>query len=507
MIEGFIHNRRARVIFSGSLIAIAALVFFYFISRQGPSYKELIVAFGGLLVAVIVFGRERGIRYGFVLWVLTLTLGYRTVAVTSHLALHPAEILLWLLLVCVFAQRGLISRARLSFPIWLWLLMPFWVLAWWPMISRDMPWDRMLNEFRDFLLLIPLIIVASVVLKHERYWRYLLLAFFVASSAIALMGTVEYWFPEIIRLFPAFIGKTAKPSITAEGFARAQFAFWGGPPATFICVLALPTCIALMMWWRRRLHRAAIVAASLLQILAIYIGGYRSIWLLLLIQILVACVLRLRKQGAIVALLCVVIAVGGYELIPRTNERAMSGIAALQGRPTDSSAAGRKRRALEAIDTTIEAPFGSGWSSAGWVHSDFLQVAVNLGIIAGLIFFGGCAYTLMRLGRRVLPSVRSGEHGDLGLSLLLSFIAVAGILAMEGATVLPQLVLPVWFVWALVEVWLRQPAEVREFNRAAIPHPYQLAAMRLSPGLKTDGRKVMHIPLYRSAARTWPERE
>ena len=486
MIERFIHTRRARVIVAATAIAIGALVFHYYIGRQGPSYKEVIIAFGALIVAVIVFGRELGVRYGFVLWVLTLILGYRTIAVTPELAIHPSEILLWLLLVCILAQRRLVSSARLRFPVWLWLFIPFWVLAWWPTITGGMPWDRMLNEFRNFLLLIPLIIVTAVVLKRERYWRYLLLAFFLASSGIALMGILEYWFPEVISFFPAFISN-AKPTITEEGFMRAQFSFWGGPPATFICVLALPAAIVLAQWWRRWSQRAAIVFGSILQILAVYIGGYRSIWLILVVQVLAACVLRLRKQGAIVAVLCLVISVGGYELIPRTTERAISGISALQGNPTDSSAAGRKNRALNAVESTVDAPFGSGWSSAGWVHSDFLQVAVNLGIIGGLIFFGGCLYTLLRLGRRFLPKLRNGQQGDLGLSLFLSFMAVVGILAMEGVTVLPQLVLPVWFVWALTEVWLRQTADVPDLNEAVAPmHPYPLIPVQVPSGLKTD---------------------
>src|SRR5207253_4881430 len=140
-------------------------------------------------------------------------------------------------------------------------------------------------------------------------------------------------------------------------------------------------------------------AASVLQLLAIYVGGYRSIWLLLLVQILAACLLGLKKQGAIVALLCLVVAVGGYQLVPNASERAMSGIAAIQGHPTDTSATGRQNRALGALSTTVESPFGTGWSAAGWVHSDFLQVAANLGIIAGLIFLGGYFHTLWRLMR------------------------------------------------------------------------------------------------------------
>jgi hypothetical protein len=469
---------RQKLLQSAVFIAVAIFVTIYAQDR-GIAYKEVIVGLSLSIFAVIMFGGERGIRFGFVLWVLTLALGYRTIAVSKDLAIHPSELLLWLLLACICAQRSLLASARLTFPIWLWMLMPFWVLAWWPLISGVMRWDKMLNEFRNFVLFIPLMIVASVVLQWPRYWRYLLLAFFFASSFIACMGILEYWFPEVANLFPSFVGTTAKRTITEEGFVRAQFTFWGSAAATFICVLALPLGIILTRWWPLGWQKMLILFASVMQLLAIYIGGYRSIWLLLLVQALTASLLRLRKQGALIAALCILISVGGYELIPRTTERAISGIAALQGKPTDSSATGRKNRALGALESTIEAPFGTGWSSAGWVHSDFLQVSVNLGVIPGLIFFGGCIFTFVRLGRRVLPMLRSGENADLGISLLVSFIALTGILAMEGITVLPQTVLPVWFVWVLAEVWLRQTALARELSLAFVTPPYPYKRMQV----------------------------
>jgi len=473
-----------------AVFVISGIVLDLYADRRGLSYRELIIASGLLIVGVIVFGKERGVRYGFILWVLTLALGYRTVELTPDLPLHPSEILLWLLLACLCVQSRMASNTHLTFPVWLWLFIPFWVLAWWPMIGGIVHWDQMLNEFRNFALLIPLMIIASVVLKHENYWRYLLLAFFFAGSAIAFIGILEYWFPEVIKVFPAFIS-SVKPSITEEGFARAQFSFWGGPQATFICVLALPAMIPLFKWSSLWSRRALIIAGSVMQIVAIYIGGYRSIWLVLLIQLLIGCVLGLKKRGAMTVLFCLILIVGGYELIalvPKTSERALSGIAALQGHPIDSSATSRQDRALGALTATIEAPFGNGWSSVGWVHSDFLQVAANLGIIGGLIFLAGYLYTLLRLVRRVLPNLKSGEHGELGFSLLLSFIAVGGILAMEGASVLPQLILPVWFVWVLTETWLRKSAEAFEpVISGTVINPFgnDLAPVRFSQGLKT----------------------
>src|SRR5207253_7141069 len=132
------------------------------------------------------FNGERGIRYGFVLWVLTLGLGYRTITWTPGLHIHPSEILLWVLLVSICVHRNLGVTSQLTLPIWILLMMPFWVLAWWPLILGNAAWDEMLNEFRNFFLLIPLTIVATVVLRVRENWRRLFLPLFAASTWIAL---------------------------------------------------------------------------------------------------------------------------------------------------------------------------------------------------------------------------------------------------------------------------------------------------------------------------------
>src|SRR5207253_11079248 len=85
-----------------SLFGVFAILAY---TQLGFSYKDVIVAMGVVILAVIVFGGERGIRYGLVLWVLTLSLGYRTIEVTPNLRIHPAEILWWIILLCFFAPR------------------------------------------------------------------------------------------------------------------------------------------------------------------------------------------------------------------------------------------------------------------------------------------------------------------------------------------------------------------------------------------------------------------
>jgi len=45
--------------------------------------------------------------------------------------------------------------------------------------------------------------------------------------------------------------------------------------------------------------------------------------------------------------------------------------------------------------------------------------------------------------------------------------------------------LPVWLVWVLAEIWLRQTAEVRELA-AARSFAYQFVPVRMPDGLESD---------------------
>src|SRR5882724_4948795 len=93
------------LLFAFACLVLGGVAVAMYLDRQGLSYKELIVGLGALTVAVIVLGGERGIRFGLVLWVLTLALGYRTIEWTPNLRIHPSEILIWLLFICIFTQR------------------------------------------------------------------------------------------------------------------------------------------------------------------------------------------------------------------------------------------------------------------------------------------------------------------------------------------------------------------------------------------------------------------
>jgi len=128
----------------------------------------------------------------------------------------------------------------------------------------------------------------------------------------------------------------------------------------------------------------------------------------------------------------------------------------LQGEFVDSSANRRWEWGVGAWRTALRNPLGLGWGGAGWPHADFLQVAVNLGLLAGLLFLGAYLMTLWHLWQVIRRCTLDGERRALSLAFFLSFAAAGGHLAVQSVVVLPQLALPVWFVWALVAIWMRQ---------------------------------------------------
>jgi len=448
--------------FIGSLIAIVIVVLIgWYVGLHGLSYKAIIICLFGILGVVVVLAGNRGLFLGFVFWVWTLGLGYRAFPLNASLRIHPAEVGLWGLLALCVGQHSLRHGERLGFwlPRWLWLFIPFWLWGWVPGLWVGRPWGEMFAEFRNFLLLIPLFGIAVPVLSGTAYWRPVLLAFYATGTWIAVIGLLEYFWPGIEMYSMGFITNPLPVPTAGQGFLRARFSFWGGSVATFVCLLAAPLVVIVWHWWSGPWQRGIALLALTLQVTGIYIGGYRSVWFLMGIMFTVWALMR---WGAFVMPLSLIPVLGGYMLLPGSaQERVLSPLLILKGRPVDSSVATRWDRAVEALNVSLRHPWGEGWAGAGWVHSDFLQVAANLGVLAGLLFASAYLVTLLRLWRRVRSCPRGDENAPLGFALLLCFISVGGLLAVQSIVVLPQLVLPAWFVWVLAECWLRQSSRGR----------------------------------------------
>jgi hypothetical protein len=382
-------------------------------------------------------------------------LGYRTFELTPYLHIHPSEAMAWGLFVVFLGQRIILGQKQgnMWLPSWIWLFIPFWVWGWWLGFQMEQPWDRMFAEFRNFLILIPLFVLAGGILPDKTKWPWVLLSFYATGAWVAGTGLIEYAFPSIRDVFPGFISNPI-PISTPEGFLRASFSFWGSPAATFLCILTVPMALAIWQWWCKPWQRVLNSAAMVLQIMSIYIGGYRSIWLLLGLQVLIWVLIR---YGVVMGILAFVPTLLTYRFFPGpTQERMVSLMLAVQRNPMDSSAAKRWDRFLEALEAALRRPWGHGWAAAGWVHSDFIQIAANLGVLAALILLGAYLMTLWSLGKEIRSDDVDQEGKTQALVFFIVLIAAGGLLAMQGVEVLPQLIIPVWFVWVLAEIWLRQ---------------------------------------------------
>ncbi|HKR13087.1 MAG TPA: hypothetical protein VJT15_13590 [Pyrinomonadaceae bacterium] len=452
MFDALTVRRYSAAYISVIVFALGLALVEIYVLDHGVSYREVIVMLMVLAGLSAFAAGNKGLRVGLVFLVLTFALGYRTIELTASLRVHPAEFVLWGLLALTLVQR---NRVTVWIPLWLIAFIPFWLWGWWPWLTGDFNWEPMFSEFKNFILLIPLFVLVGSVLGEKSGWRSVLLAFYLVGGWIAAMGIVEYVYPNARALFPTFMS-VSEPVQTGDGFQRARFSFWGSADAVYVCVLALPIAAAVWEWWSNSWKRAVNVAIVVVMLGGIYISGHRNAWLMVALQFLAFA--AIRKQYLLgIAVLLVFFSL--YQFAPNAAKaRFYSGTELLTGQPVATDSSGRKRwdRVTTSLNNTLTHPLGSGWTAAGWVHNDFLQVAENLGILAGALFLGAYAFTLGRLWRGVRIASLLREQRMLGIALLLSFTCAGIILATDANVVLPQLILPIWFVWVIAEIWLRQ---------------------------------------------------
>ena len=421
------------------------------------NYKLVIV--GLLLLALmpaIVLG-SRGLKWGLMVWIGTLALGYRTFPIVPQLLVHPAEVVLYGLCLWLgiqrFSKRGSWQPAWV--PSWIWLFALAWIWGWWPLVYGDAPWKTMLTEFKNVFLLLPLFLVVSVVVKDQKAWRHVALAFCAAGLWVACWGIIEYWYPNVKNILPNFITNPSR--IREEGFQRAAFSFWGSPDAVYVCLLALPFTAFLWERCRGSVARGATIVSGFCLLYAVYISGHRNAWFIVALQL--SFVLILKRRYTVFALVAVsFVVLAFYRLPDQTRTRLYSGTQLIAGKPVqdDSSGQGRWDRVVASVKRINEWPFGNGWAAATWVHNDFLQITENLGLPAGLFLLGVYLWTCRRMLSQILARSRLGDSSWLLVSMFLSHFAAGVVFATDANLQLTQHIAPVWFVWVSSQVLLKQ---------------------------------------------------
>jgi O-antigen ligase len=175
------------------------------------------------------------------------------------------------------------------------------------------------------------------------------------------------------------------------------------------------------------------------QLIGIYLSGFRGLWYSLAV-FLVSYAL-VRRRGWIV----IGVGIAGLPLLPvEFMQRLLS---LFDIRYADSSQFARLDRATQAFNLMTSSPImGLGWGGSGYVHSDLIQIGANLGVPALATFI---AWILSQLWQFFQLSKRSDWMGEQASILFAALCGLSFVFAGEGLIVWAQFMVPIWFLFAM----------------------------------------------------------
>ncbi len=412
------------------------------ISRSAIGPRELAIVILVILTAILVLvPADRILKLGLVGWILTFGFGWRTVHLTGSVNIHPAEALVWVLFVLIVARR-IIRREglELSIPILIPVLMVFCLAGLWTAIARGDEIGTAIQESKILFALVPCFYVVKWLIRDRADWEHSVWCATLVAVYVSVLGLMDYVDPSLSALLTGR-AEAQTVTISVQGFERAGFIFFGSTAAAFVILtflsFAIHNFLESLTASRFMLISSALVL--LMELAAIYISGYRGVWFAAGIVIAVYALMQ-RRAWLLLAGVSL-----GLPFLPSDFFYRLSSLFDL--RYADSSQFKRLDRARQALDLVFQSPInGVGWGGSGYVHSDLIQLAANLGLPALGVFLLWVLEITSSLLRLVGREDWIGQYAKAMLAALGGLmVALAG----EGIIVWAQLMLPAWFVFAL----------------------------------------------------------
>lgn len=447
------------ILILAALVAAAVLL--------GPLISLLRFGVRELAILVLVFvtaflvliANERVLKIGFGLWILTFAFGWRTLYLTANLNVHPAEVLIFLLFLFSFA-RAVISRTQLDFslPILIPLFMLLAVFGVVTALLRQTPVDVIVEEFKPFLVLVPIYYVVKWQVKTRTEWERAILLCVLVATYLGGLGLMDYFTPNLSR---ALAGNATIPTLYTDldygagQFARVGFIFYGNFAAGFVIFTFVAFTIYHLLNRARRhwLRPVLFLGLFVIQVTGIYLSGYRGLWYA--VAVFVAAYALVQRRAWLILGAAVLV----FPLLPVDFFNRFQSI--FNPSFADSSQYERLFRFMNAVDLIKQSPLvGLGWGAGGYVHSDLAQIGANLGLPALAIFLAwilGLTWQILRMTQR------KGWVGAYACAVFAEICGVVALLAVEGLIVFVQLIIPVWFVLVmahkLVDLDLKEQSE------------------------------------------------
>ena len=403
----------------------------------------LVLVVTGLVL--IFLPSERILQIGFYIWLLTFGFGWRTLYLTPSLNIHPIEVLAYTLVFLVLLNN-LLRRTPLDlrFPKSVLLLVGLALMGMMTGIARGVQFEYLLQEFKNFLVVIPIFYLVQWFIRDRRHLERVSNLLILVGTYIALLGMLDFFLPGLSRsiandpgVSPVFLAE----SYAGNTFARVGFIFFGNFTAGFVIFSFFGLTVHHFFRALGKENRQAALFGALImiQLFGMYLSGFRGLWYAVVGFILAYGLVRTRA---------VILLVSGLVAIPFLPENFMRRFASLfVAGEADSSQLGRFELAQSALDSFYRSPiFGVGLTGSGYVHSDLIQIAANLGVFAVLTlgtWWGDLLLKAWRLQRR------RDWHGDYAAALFATLVGNLIVLAGEGTLAFLQLIAPIWLMCVL----------------------------------------------------------
>ena len=420
--------------------------------------NALVIIFTILGISNILLYRN-GIENSLQWIIFAFVLGYRTFEPFPGLRLHPIELLVYATIIRIIIS-GAIKYRKMSISIL--ILGIFFIVNFFiDLLTRYR--SLVLNEFKNAFLLILVCFITQHIHFNKDYLIRLFKRYSLVVSMISILGITEYLFPSFMS---SIFGFQSRPMNAPESifFNRLAFLFWG----THLAANLIPPVFPILLLLKAEKdsitnNKYLLTLLVIINLIAIYLSGNRISWLILTLLLLATII---QYRGSLIPYmktytLFITICFVAYIYSQPVEGRYISTFKALSGNIDaryDSSGSARMGRAIIAMESIVNHPLGTGWSSQGWVHSDVLQIAATIGIVPGLLLLFAPILLLLRTFSVYFTVPPNQQTVYFSLCGVLIYIIIS--FCLNGNILLVQCGAPLFLFWAMADGYFRSYKQV-----------------------------------------------
>ena len=421
--------------------------------------KLFVILFTLFGIKGILFDRN-GIANSFKWMIIAFILGYRTFTPFAGLKIHPIEIFIYLTILRIIISGAPKYREMPKSILALSSVFIFYFII--DFLTRYN--SSALIEFKNALLLFLIFFIAQYIIFNKKYIISLFKYYLIAATLISILGITEYLFEPFMESVFGFQAMHDN-SINSVLFSRLAFLYWGSHLAANLVPPVFPILLLLKSENDKILiNNFFLTFLVVVNLIAIYLSGNRISWLILTIFLII---LLLQFKGSLIPniksyIIIITTSFILYIYSQPVEGRYISTFRALMGKidmKYDSSGGARIMRAKNAISSIINEPFGTGWGSQGWVHSDVLQVASSTGIISGLIFFIVPIFLLYNLYKNYLYVEIKDKTVFFACFGILVYVIIS--FSLNGNILKVQTGVPLFIFWMISQSYLESYNQMR----------------------------------------------